>query len=124
MDVPDYWTTMGTLYYVLFRTLIKTLNLKTPGRETDDAPSQITEVNGELAFDIVVALGGKENIKSVDACITRLRVSLKSIQSADIDKLKALGAIDVVVIGDNLQAIFGTQSDNIKTEINTVLASA
>jgi len=114
----------ATLYYVLFRTLIKTLNLKTPGRETDDAPSQITEVTGELAFDIVVALGGKENIKSVDACITRLRVSLKSIQSADVDKLKALGAIDVVVIGDNLQAIFGTQSDNIKTEINTVLASA
>jgi len=66
-------------------------------------------------------LGGKANIKSVDACITRLRVSVKDITNVDKDRLKELGARDVVVIGDSLQAIFGTQSDHIKDEIHLVL---
>jgi glucose PTS system EIICB or EIICBA component len=50
-------------------------------------------------------------------------VTVKDINEVDIVKLKQLGAHDVLVIGDNLQAIFGTQSDNIKTEINGVLAT-
>lgn len=59
----------------------------------------------------------------LNPCITRLRVTVKDINEVDIVKLKQLGAHDVLVIGDNLQAIFGTQSDNIETEINGVLAT-
>ncbi|KIE18678.1 hypothetical protein SE23_21150, partial [Vibrio sinaloensis] len=74
--------------------------------------------------DVVAALGGKANIKSVDACITRLRVTVKDIANVDVEKLKQLGAHDVLVIGDSLQAIFGTQSDTIKSEIHGVLAAS
>ncbi|WP_434802145.1 hypothetical protein [Grimontia kaedaensis] len=66
----------------------------------------------------------KSEETKVFACITRLRVNLKDIKQANIDSIKALGAVDVVVVGDNLQAIFGTQSDNIKTDMTTVLGSS
>ncbi|MEZ8823099.1 glucose-specific PTS transporter subunit IIBC [Vibrio amylolyticus] len=112
------------LYYGLFRFLITKLDLKTPGRETEMAEVKIAGQPDEVAADIVVALGGKANIKSVDACITRLRVSVKDIAHVDKNKLKELGAREVLVIGDSLQAIFGTQSDNLKTEIHGVLGIA
>lgn len=114
----------AALYYFLFRFSITKFDIKTPGREDESAEEQVASaiaVPAELAKDLVTAMGGKENIVHVDACITRLRVSLKDIAVANIPKIKALGAVDVVVIGDNLQAIFGTQSDNIKTDIAAVL---
>ncbi|NMT92411.1 PTS transporter subunit EIIB, partial [Vibrio alginolyticus] len=114
----------ATLYYGLFRFLIVKLDLKTPGRETDIAEEKIAGQPDEIAVDVVAALGGKANIKSVDACITRLRVSVKDIANVDVAKLKALGARDVLVIGDSLQAIFGTQSDSIKSEVHSVLAAS
>ncbi|SIN86578.1 glucose-specific PTS transporter subunit IIBC [Salinivibrio sp. ES.052] len=110
------------MYYSLFRLTISKLNLLTPGRETAETEvSQLSEIGSELAHQLVSALGGKENIKNVDACITRLRVSLNDIQHADIAAIKQLGAKEVLVVGDNLQAIFGTQSDTIKSEIKAVL---
>ncbi|OIQ26787.1 MAG: PTS glucose transporter subunit IIBC [Vibrio sp. MedPE-SWchi] len=112
------------LYYGLFRLLITKLDLKTPGRETEVAEVKIAGQPDEVAADIVVALGGKANIKSVDACITRLRVTVKDISHVDKAKLKQLGAREVLVIGDSLQAIFGTQSDSLKTEIHGVLGLA
>ncbi|HDZ9488225.1 glucose-specific PTS transporter subunit IIBC [Vibrio cholerae] len=112
------------LYYGLFRLLIVKLNLKTPGRETEVTTVTLAGKPNEIAVDVVAALGGKSNIKTVDACITRLRVSVRDIKHVDVAKLKQLGAREVIVIGDNLQAIFGTQSDTIKSEIHGVLASA
>ncbi|MBG0754040.1 PTS glucose transporter subunit IIBC [Vibrio cidicii] len=114
----------AALYYGLFRFLIVKLDLKTPGRESDFKEVQIAGQPAEIALDVIAALGGKENIKSVDACITRLRVSVKEIAHVDANQLKALGAREVLIIGDSLQAIFGTQSDNIKSEIHSVLAIA
>lgn len=113
------------MYYTVFRILIAKLNLMTPGREADEEDiSQIAEIGTELAEKLVGTLGGKANIKNVDACITRLRVTLHDIKLADIAGIKKLGAREVLVIGDSLQAIFGTQSDNIKTEINQVLVGS
>ncbi len=112
----------AALYYLVFRFAITKFNLKTPGRESVEAEIKNVVVDSSLANTLIRALGGKENIRSIDACITRLRVSLNSINKADIAKIKASGAVDVVVVGDNLQAIFGTSSDNIKTEMIAVLA--
>ena len=67
------------------------------------------------------AFGGQENITNLDACITRLRVSVKSIEAVDQDRLKALGAAGVVVAGSGVQAIFGTKSDNLKTDMDQYL---
>jgi PTS system glucose-specific IIC component len=69
----------------------------------------------------VAAFGGRENIQSLDACITRLRVQLVDPERANADRLKALGAAGVVRFSNNLQAIFGTRSENLKSDIEAYL---
>ncbi len=105
------------VYYTIFRVLIKALDLKTPGREdaTEDAKATGTS---EMAPALVAAFGGKENITNLDACITRLRVSVADVSKVDQAGLKKLGAAGVVVAGSGVQAIFGTKSDNLKTEMD------
>lgn len=96
------------VYYTIFRVLIKALDLKTPGREdaTEDAKATGTS---EMAPALVAAFGGKENITNLDACITRLRVSVADVSKVDQAGLKKLGAAGVVVAGSGVQAIFGTK---------------
>lgn len=72
----------------------------------------------------MLAFGGRANIKSLDACITRLRVELNDVGKASPDKLKALGAAGVVTVGSGLQAIFGTRSENLKTDMEEYLKTA
>ncbi len=107
----------AVVYYVVFRFVIKAMNLKTPGREDEDEAA-VTVTGSELAGELVAAFGGKENITNLDACITRLRVSVANVEAVDQDKLKKLGAAGVVVAGSGVQAIFGTKSDNLKTDMN------
>ena len=76
------------------------------------------------SLQLVRAFGGRRNIANLDACITRLRVTLHDVTKASVDKLKALGAAGVVVVGDGMQAIFGTQSENLKTEMQEYLKTA
>lgn len=113
----------AVIYYFGFRYLITKFDLKTPGREDDDEKStNVVLNNSELAAGILEALGDKENIKSLDACITRLRVAVDDIEKVDQDKLKALGAAGVMVIGNNIQAIYGPKSDTLKSEINEIMS--
>lgn len=115
---------LAVVYYFGFRFMIRKFDLKTPGREdeVDENTSQSSLVKGELASEILVALGDKENLSSLDACITRLRVQVKDINKVDREKLKELGAAGVMVVGDNIQAIFGTKSDTLKSEINEIIS--
>lgn len=68
-----------------------------------------------MAPGLVAAFGGAGNIKNLDACITRLRVDLNDVSKASPTALKALGASGVVQVGNGMQAIFGTRSENLKT---------
>lgn len=115
---------LSVIYYVGFRFMIRKFDLKTPGREDEneesDSLSNLEE--GYLANEILIALGNKENLKSLDACITRLRVQVKNINNVDKERLKELGAAGVMVVGDNIQAIFGTKSDTLKSEINEIIS--
>ena len=115
---------LSVYYYVGFRFMIRKFDLKTPGREDEneesDSLSNLEE--GYLANEILIALGNKENLKSLDACITRLRVQVKNINNVDKERLKELGAAGVMVVGDNIQAIFGTKSDTLKSEINEIIS--
>lgn len=67
-----------------------------------------------ISAELVSAFGGKDNITKVDACLTRLRISVNETASVDQHKLKELGAKGVVVIDKNVQAIFGKESDDLK----------
>jgi PTS system glucose-specific IIC component len=115
----------GALYFGVFSFLIRKLNLPTPGREAaEEAAVEHSAGGDEFALQIVRALGGRSNIVNLDACITRLRVKLKDSSKVSADKLKALGAAGVVMVGDGVQAIFGTRSDVLKTEIGEYLKTA
>lgn len=116
----------AVLYYSVFTYAIRKFNLMTPGREVEDESVKAARAAGtdSFALQLVRALGGRSNIVNLDACITRLRVQVADVQKANPEKLKALGAAGVVVVGDGVQAIFGTRSENLKTEIQEYLKSA
>ena len=120
------------MYFTLFRTLILRRDLKTPGRELEDAAalsgdrSGLTGIpadQGSMAARLVAAFGGAGNIASLDACITRLRVELNDVSRASQESLKALGASGVMQVGSGMQAIFGTRSENLKTDMEEYLRS-
>lgn len=110
------------VYYFGFRFIIRRLDLKTPGREGEDYEIDIDVNDGELAFKILDILGGKSNIKHLDACITRLRVTVLDDKKVDINKFKVFGAAGVMKIGDNIQAIFGPKSEMLKEQIKDVIS--
>ena len=111
------------IYYTVFRVLIKALDLKTPGRE-DASEDRKVGATSEMAPALIAAFGGKENITNLDACITRLRVSVADVAKVDQAGLKTLGAAGVVVAGSGVQAIFGTKSDNLKTEMDEYIRNS
>lgn len=118
---PLVGTIYGLVYYTIFRTLITKLNLKTPGREETTAEYNIKS-RSEMSAALVQAFGGKDNIINLDACITRLRVSVIDITKVDQSTLKQLGAAAVVIVGAGVQAIFGTKSDNLKTDMEMYIS--
>lgn len=115
------------MYFAIFRTLILRFDLKTPGREADDAifppgeqaPDGAGAAGGGdgMAPRLVAAFGGAGNIRSLDACITRLRVELHDVSRASPESLRGLGATGVLTVGSGMQAIFGTRSENLKTDM-------
>ncbi len=117
------------MYYGLFRTMIVKMNLKTPGRELEDVTTPAVEgpagAGGDgMAPGLVAAFGGAGNIKNLDACITRLRVDLNDVSKASPAALKALGASGVMQVGNGMQAIFGTRSENLKTAMEEYMRGA
>jgi PTS system glucose-specific IIC component len=117
----------AVVYYGLFMFLIKKFNLKTPGREDesdtlgDFAMSDDSE--GGLASDLVAAFGGAANIANLDACVTRLRVVVVDKTKVDASRLKQLGATAVLMVAEGVQAIFGTRSENLKTDMEHYIRS-
>jgi PTS system glucose-specific IIC component len=116
------------VYYGVFSIAIRRFNLMTPGREPaadeDFTQTAHSASSDNFSLQLVRAFGGRSNIVSLDACITRLRVTLKDVTRASVERLKALGAAGVVMVGDGVQAIFGTQSENLKTEMQEYLKTA
>ncbi|KXV08500.1 PTS glucose transporter subunit IIBC [Caballeronia megalochromosomata] len=116
----------AAIYYCVFRFVITRFNMKTPGREDDTVETAATssaEMGGR-SRDLVLAFGGRSNIKSLDACITRLRVTVNDPKLVNDARLKGLGAAGVVRVGNGVQAIFGPLSENMKTDMQEYLKRA
>ena len=138
------------VYYVLFRFAITKWNLRTPGREPEDEFEAEEEANlGEgtdsatavtaagsgtatatmtapvaadsKAEQVISAFGGRDNLVNVDACITRLRVEVNDKGQVDQARLKSLGAAGVIEVGNSVQAVFGTDAEALKNDINDIL---
>ncbi|MDN4593448.1 PTS transporter subunit EIIC [Polycladomyces subterraneus] len=113
----------AVLYYMIFRFAIEKWNLPTPGRLEEGEDTELPVAVGkdgedEEALAVLRALGGKENIEQLDACITRLRLTVKDEGKLDTEALKRLGASGVVRLGKgNYQAVFGTRSELLKDRI-------
>ncbi len=111
---------ISLLYFSSFYFAIRFFNFQTPGREIEKSENSLKVQkfsDSDLAKNVLLALGGRLNIQSLDACITRLRVVVRDSGLVDQAKLKALGAAGVMQSGTNVQAIFGVESDFLKEEI-------
>ncbi|OAB29958.1 PTS glucose transporter subunit IICBA [Paenibacillus macquariensis subsp. defensor] len=115
---------LAVIYYFGFRFIIRKFNLKTPGREETSSEEAVVSkgTTEELPHNILEAFGGSSNIKHLDACITRLRIEVNDKASVNKNLLKQLGAAGVLEVGNNVQAIFGTRSDTIKSQMQDIMA--
>ncbi len=119
----------GLVYYFLFRFLIVKFDFKTPGREEDEG-DEVVDAEPEadtagkdkyavMAETIYDALGGDENVTSVDNCATRLRLEVKDMDTVDQKRIKATGVPGVNVVGKNsIQVIVGTQVQAVAEEVH------
>ncbi|SEO57050.1 PTS system, N-acetylglucosamine-specific IIC component [Amphibacillus marinus] len=114
------------IYYVVFRVVIITFDLKTPGRgieETEDDEvgadsSRAPDKHKTMATVIYQALGGDDNVVSVDNCITRLRLEVKDMALVDQNRIKRTGVPGINVIDDyNIQVVVGTQVESVANVI-------
>ena len=127
---------MFAIYFVVFRFVILRMNLKTPGREDETEEtgtpepvktaqaeaSPAKEKDGSAMGGVIVgALGGKENIESVENCYTRLRLVLKDPDAVDETVLKGTGAKGVVKSGNNVQVVYGLQVKSVRDEVDQYL---
>lgn len=124
----------AVIYYVVFLFVITKFDLPTPGR-TDDLDDEVPEVsstsavNGgseleQRALGILEAIGDKENIDSLDACVTRIRLTVKDGSKVNEAKLKKLGATGVMKLDDsNVQIVVGTIADVLVTHMKEIIKS-
>ncbi|MEQ3506641.1 PTS transporter subunit IIBC [Enterococcus cecorum] len=121
----------GVFTYFLANFLIKKFNFATPGRngnydlDTTDNAEKPTAVQGnDQAFAIINLLGGKPNIVDVDACMTRLRVTVKdNMKVGKEEQWKAVGAMGLIVKDNGVQAVYGPKADVLKSDIQDILDS-
>lgn len=121
----------GVFTYFLANFLIKKFNFATPGRngnydlDTTDNAEKPTAVQGnDQAFAIINLLGGKPNIVDVDACMTRLRVTVNdNTKVGKEEQWKAVGAMGLIVKDNGVQAVYGPKADVLKSDIQDILDS-
>ena len=117
------------LNYGVFTFCIKKFKIPTPGRlgnydeEESSAQNEAAVTSNDLqVLNIIELLGSKENIEDVDACMTRLRVTVKDLDKvASEDKWKQNGALGLILKGNGVQAIYGPKADILKSNIQDII---
>ena len=139
MDIVNFiWVTVlfGVIMFFIANFMIKKFDYATPGRngnyeQNDDAPAESAASAGagtssasSQVINIINLLGGRANIVDVDACMTRLRVTVKDAEKVGTEaQWKAEGAMGLVMKGQGVQAIYGPKADVLKSDIQDVLDS-
>jgi len=112
------------VYYGVFRFMITAFDFKTPGREETKTEAAADLEESDQARQLVLAFGGRANITNLDSCITRLRINVADPRAVNVAALKALGAAGVMVAGNSVQAVFGTQAGNLMTDMANYMKTA
>ncbi|MGL5414908.1 MAG: PTS transporter subunit IIBC [Clostridium sp.] len=132
-DIINFIVTSGIFFflnYFAFNFLIKKFKIATPGRQGNYIDSEDTEVKAkeanvsedEIAVKAIELLGGKENIVDVDACMTRLRVTVKDLSLVADDRAwKDNGAVGLILKDKGVQAIYGPKADILKSNVQDIL---
>ena len=112
---------VGIIYYIVFRIVIVKFNMKTPGREDDDVDEQKVQLANNdytaVAKIVLEGVGGKDNVTSIDNCITRLRLEIKDNTLVDESVIKSAGVAGVIRPGKtSVQVIIGTQVQHVADE--------
>ena len=116
--IVPFGAVYALLYYSIFRFAIVRFNLKTPGREDEPIGEEIADASTDRGEAFVAALGGASNLRSIDACTTRLRLVVDNQAKVDERRLKALGAVGVVrPSADGLQVVVGPIADAVAMEM-------
>ena len=135
MDIVNFiWVTVlfAVIMYFIANFMIQKFNYATPGRNgnyetaegSEEASSEVKVAAGSQAVNIINLLGGRANIVDVDACMTRLRVTVKDADKVgNADQWKAEGAMGLVMKGQGVQAIYGPKADVLKSDIQDILDS-
>ena len=118
--LPAIGLVVAVVYYVLFRVVIVAFDLKTPGREDDDDETAVQLANDdftEVARIVLEGVGGKDNVASIDNCITRLRLEIKDYTAVDEKKIKSAGVAGVIRPSKTaVQVIIGTKVQFVADE--------
>ena len=135
MDIINFiWVTVlfAVIMYFIANFMIQKFNYATPGRNgnyetaeaSEESSSEVKVAEGSQAVNIINLLGGRANIVDVDACMTRLRVTVKDADKVgDAEQWKAEGAMGLVMKGQGIQAIYGPKADVLKSDIQDILDS-
>ena len=135
MDIVNFvWVTVlfAVIMYFIANFMIQKFNYATPGRNgnyetaegSEEASSEVKVAAGSQAVNIINLLGGRANIVDVDACMTRLRVTVKDADCVGTEEQwKAEGAMGLVMKGQGVQAIYGPKADVLKSDIQDILDS-
>ena len=135
MDIVNFiWVTVlfAVIMYFIANFMIQKFNYATPGRNgnyetaegSDESSSEVKVAAGSQAVNIINLLGGRANIVDVDACMTRLRVTVKDADKVgNAEQWKAEGAMGLVMKGQGVQAIYGPKADVLKSDIQDILDS-
>ena len=135
MDIVNFiWVTVlfAVIMYFIANFMIQKFNYATPGRNgnyetaegSEESSSEVKVAAGSQAVNIINLLGGRANIVDVDACMTRLRVTVKDADKVgDTEQWKAEGAMGLVMKGQGVQAIYGPKADVLKSDIQDILDS-
>ena len=135
MDIVNFvWVTVlfAVIMYFIANFMIQKFNYATPGRNgnyetaegSEESSSEVKVAAGSQAVNIINLLGGRANIVDVDACMTRLRVTVKDADKVgNAEQWKAEGAMGLVMKGQGVQAIYGPKADVLKSDIQDILDS-
>ena len=135
MDIINFiWVTVlfAVIMYFIANFMIQKFNYATPGRNgnyetaegSEESSSEVKVAEGSQAVNIINLLGGRANIVDVDACMTRLRVTVKDADKVgNAEQWKAEGAMGLVMKGQGVQAIYGPKADVLKSDIQDILDS-
>ena len=135
MDIINFiWVTVlfAVIMYFIANFMIQKFNYATPGRNgnyetaegSEESSNAVKVAAGSQAVNIINLLGGRANIVDVDACMTRLRVTVKDADKVgNAEQWKAEGAMGLVMKGQGVQAIYGPKADVLKSDIQDILDS-